>query len=139
MGQLAAQRRKVVDSIQGQMLMAGGHFETCYHFFIFDEVDEWGDSQSDLKSLLTSAGARAVFILTTNHLNKLDRGLRSRAIEIDMNKADADQTLLRLRMLYPYCDKVSDQTLLQVIAESAGDWRQLDERMSVVNLKLQSA
>jgi hypothetical protein len=42
-------------------------------------------------------------------------------------------------MLYPYCDKVSDQTLLQVIAESAGDWRQLDERMSMVQLKLQSA
>lgn len=138
-GQLSAQRHKVVESIQRQMLMSGGHFETHYQFYIFDEVDEWGDNQSDLKSLVTSAGARAVFILTTNHLNKLDKGLRSRAMEIEMNMADAQQTLHRLRRLYPHCAQVSDQTLLQVIAKSAGDWRELDTLMSVVQLKLQSA
>ena len=136
LGQKSDARQKTIQSIQNQMLLAGGFTETFYQYFIFDEVDEWGQGQSDLKALITNAGPRSVFLLTTNYINKIDPGLRSRSIEIDMNQAEPEDVLARLRKLTPELARASDDALLDVIKSSKGDWRTLSEQISLVQLQI---
>ena len=67
-------------------------------YFIFDEVDnlklEW---QRSLKTFMNRQDI--VCVLNTNHLNRVDDGVRDRYYEIDFNAANADDYLPRLRQL----------------------------------------
>lgn len=55
-----------------------------YHYIIFDEVDNLSAlTQRNLKSLMNCQ--RAIFILTTNHAHKLDKGVMDRCHHIEMN------------------------------------------------------
>lgn len=54
------------------------------HYFVFDEVDNLSkDAQATMKTIMNTT--RAVFILTTNNLTQLNKGLRDRCIEVEMN------------------------------------------------------
>ena len=57
------------------------------HYFIIDEVDNLTKlAQQSLKSALNTS--RGVFILTTNNLSQLDKGLLDRCVLVEMNAAN---------------------------------------------------
>ena len=64
-----------------------------YHYFVLDEVDNLtAQAQQSLKSAMNTT--RGIFILTTNHISKLDKGFMDRCIPIEMNAASLGDLLL---------------------------------------------
>jgi replication-associated recombination protein RarA len=60
------------------------------HYFILDEVDNLTkQAQQSLKSALNTT--RAIFVLTTNNISQLDRGLLDRCVLVEMNAAQTIQ------------------------------------------------
>ena len=60
------------------------------HYFILDEVDNLTkQAQQSLKSALNTT--RAIFVLTTNNVSQLDRGLLDRCVLVEMNAAQTIQ------------------------------------------------
>ncbi|MFZ4605992.1 MAG: AAA family ATPase [Caulobacter sp.] len=99
-------------------------FEMNLCYFILDEVDNLSSSaMSALKNAMNSPGT--VFILTTNNLQKIEKGVQSRSNVIHMGSATPLQWL-------PICKQIltdqcvvppSDSTLLSLIAQGKGDAR----------------
>ena len=73
-----------------------------------------------------------VCVLTTNHLNRVDDGVRDRCYEIDFNAANANDYLPRLRQLIVQNNltPLSDKFLLKLIQQSNGSWRKLANYLS---------
>jgi DNA polymerase III delta prime subunit len=130
-GESAQDRQRALASIRNHLRhgWGWGWAQTQYRFFIFDEIDELLKTQSDLKSLISSAPADAVFILTTNHIDRVDPGLVSRSTEIEMARVAPPEYLPVLRYYYPTLAGVSDQTLLDVVAHCQSDWRRIKRAM----------
>jgi len=62
------------------------------HYFVIDEVDNLTQqAQESLKSVLNTP--RGVFILTTNNVHKLDKGMLDRCVLVEMNAAQDSQLL----------------------------------------------
>jgi DNA polymerase III delta prime subunit len=54
------------------------------HYLILDELDNLTDlAQASFKALMNST--HVVYVMTTNHLNKIDQGIQNRSVVIDMN------------------------------------------------------
>ena len=95
-------------------------------YFIFDEVDNLKlNEQRLLKTFMNRENI--VCILTTNHLNHVDDGVRDRCYEIDFNAANPNDYLLRLRQLIFQSNltPLSDKLLLKLVQQSNGSWRKL--------------
>lgn len=93
------------------------------HYYIFDEVDSLSKSaQGGLKTTLNSP--RAIFILTTNNISQLDRGVKDRCVLVEMNAA-ADIELLPLarRIATEEGVVLNDDQLLSAIEGSSGSFR----------------
>jgi replication-associated recombination protein RarA len=62
------------------------------HYFILDEVDNLTKlAQQSLKSALNTD--RGIFILTTNNISELDKGLKDRCVLVEMNAAPVSSYL----------------------------------------------
>ena len=62
------------------------------HYVILDEVDNLSKlAQQSLKSVLNTK--RAIFILTTNNISSLDKGMKDRCVLVEMNAASTAQLL----------------------------------------------
>jgi len=69
------------------------------HYVILDEVDLLTAAASaSLKSIMNQKSV--VFILTTNHLNKIDRGVQDRSILIDLNAPPIDAWVSMIQAIY---------------------------------------
>lgn len=93
------------------------------HYFILDEVDNLTKlAQQSLKSALNTQ--RAIFVLTTNNVTQLDKGLMDRCVLIEMNAAQNAQ-------LTPFAKKIAadmnvvlnDNDLQSVISACNGSVR----------------
>lgn len=93
------------------------------HYFIFDEVDNLSKTaQAGLKTTLNST--RAVFILTTNNVSQLDKGVKDRCVLIEMNAAADIEFLPLARRIATDANVVlSDAQLLAAIAGNNGSFR----------------
>lgn len=87
------------------------------HFLILDEIDNLTDlAQASLKAIMNRTNV--VFIMTTNHLHKVDLGIQNRSVIIDMNMpppACWRPILARIFTrsgLTPPSDQVLDQTVV---------------------------
>ena len=87
------------------------------HFLILDEIDNLTDlAQASLKAIMNRTNV--VFIMTTNHLHKVDLGIQNRSVIIDMNMpppACWRPILARVFTrsgLTPPSDQVLDQTVV---------------------------
>jgi replication-associated recombination protein RarA len=59
---------------------------SCLHYSILDEVDNLTDAaQASLKAIMT--GLHGIFILTTNHIGEIDKGVVNRCHVIHMMEA----------------------------------------------------
>ena len=95
------------------------------HYFIIDEVDNLTKlAQQSLKSALNTT--RGVFILTTNNVSQLDRGLLDRSILVEMNAANPSDYLSIAKSIIKEAGvTLSDEDLLPTIQAANGSFRNL--------------
>ncbi len=95
------------------------------HYIIIDEVDNLTkQAQASLKSALNSQ--RCIFILTTNNLSILDKGMLDRCVLIEMNAGQGVQLLpLAKRIAEEMKVDVSDIELLPAVMAANGSFRNL--------------
>ena len=95
------------------------------HYFILDEVDNLSKlAQQSLKSALNTD--RGIFILTTNNISELDKGLKDRCVLVEMNAAPVSEYLPLAKSLIGEMGVVmSDIDLLPTISAANGSLRNL--------------
>jgi DNA polymerase III delta prime subunit len=95
------------------------------HYIIIDEVDLLTKSaQESLKSAMNTS--RCIFILTTNYIADLDRGLLDRCVLVEMNAAQSEQLLpLAHRIAAEQGITVADEELLPTIKAANGSFRNI--------------
>jgi DNA polymerase III delta prime subunit len=105
------------------------------HYYIFDEVDSLSKAaQAGLKTTLNSK--RAAFILTTNNISQLDRGLKDRCVLVEMNAAtDADLLPLARRIAADEGVVLNDSQLLAAITGKNGSFRNVIYAVLRMSLK----
>ena len=97
------------------------------HFFLFDEVDNYSsEQQKRLKSCLNREDI--VCVMTTNHIDKIDKGLQSRshiicfnATHNTKNYVDRMKQIIRQNSL----PMLKDKTLVNIASNNKGDWRSM--------------
>jgi DNA polymerase III delta prime subunit len=109
-------------------------YQASQHYYVLDEVDNLNaQAMAVLKSVMNTAGN--AFILTTNHFEHIEQGVRSRCHCIPFNATPAPAWLpLAHRMIADAgISGITDQQLLSVIATGKGSARDItDALMSVV-------
>jgi len=95
------------------------------HYFVLDEVDNLTKlAQQSLKSALNTN--RGIFILTTNNISELDKGLKDRCVLVEMNAAAVSDYLPLAKNLVSDMGVVmSDDDLLPTISADKGSLRNL--------------
>ena len=95
------------------------------HYFVLDEVDNLTKlAQQSLKSALNTN--RGIFILTTNNISELDKGLKDRCVLVEMNAATVSDYLPLAKNLVSDMGVVmSDDDLLPTISAAKGSLRNL--------------
>ena len=101
--------------------------ESNKHYFLFDEVDGYKpEQQQRLKAWLNRDDV--VCIMTTNHIEKIDKGLLSRCHKIEFNAASNPNDYLN-RMRHIIEDNnlpmLNERTLLRIVQLHKGDWRDI--------------
>ena len=93
------------------------------HYIILDEVDVLTkQAQESLKSSLNTT--RGVFVLTTNSVSKLDKGLLDRCVLVEMNAADPEAYLPLAHKITAAHDVVlNDEELIPTIKGANGSLR----------------
>lgn len=93
------------------------------HYFILDEVDNLTkQAQQSLKSALNTN--RAIFVLTTNNITDIDKGLMDRCVLVEMNAAKPTQLSPLAKQVANDMNVVlNDKDLLTVIAACNGSVR----------------
>lgn len=108
-------------------------------YVILDEVDNLSKlAQQSLKSVLNTK--RAIFILTTNNISSLDKGLKDRCVLVEMNAAKDSQYLPIARKVAADMNAVlSDAELLTEISAANGSMREVMSRVKRLARRRQSA
>ena len=93
------------------------------HYFVIDEVDNLTKlTQQSLKSALNTT--RGVFILTTNNISQLDKGLLDRCVLVEMNAAAPVEYLNVARAVVAKTGiELTDAELLPTIQAANGSFR----------------
>lgn len=109
------------------------------HYVILDEVDNLSKlAQQSLKSVLNTKSA--IFILTTNNISSLDKGLKDRCVLVEMNAAKDSHYLPIVRKVAAEINVVlSDAELLTEIAAANGSMREVMSRVKRLARRKQSA
>lgn len=94
-------------------------------YYIFDEVDSLSkQAQSGLKTTLNNQ--QGAFILTTNNISQLDKGVKDRCVLVEMNAAaDADFLPLARRIAADEGVVLNNAQLLAAIAGNSGSFRSI--------------
>ena len=95
------------------------------HYIILDEVDNLTkQAQQSLKSALNTT--RGIFILTTNNVSELDKGLLDRCILVEMNAAPASAYVGIAKVIAKEEGaELADADLLPTIQAANGSFRNL--------------
>lgn len=96
-----------------------------FHYIIIDEVDHLSSlAHKSLKTALNTT--RGVFILTTNNVSGLDKGLLDRCVLVEMNAAEPSAYLDTARAIVKASNAtLSDEELLPTIKAANGSFRNL--------------
>ena len=109
------------------------------HYVILDEVDNLTKlAQQSLKSVMNTK--RAIFILTTNNISSLDKGLKDRCVLVEMNAASEAQLLPIARKVAADMNVILNDTELKAeIAAANGSLREVMSRVKRLARRRQSA
>ena len=94
------------------------------HYVILDEVDNLrADAQRNMKSFITEY-SHVVYIMTTNHLAKVDAGLRSRSYTFSFEAPCKERWMKKCETVFKFYDvKFDEDFVRQVVDYSDGDVR----------------
>jgi len=109
------------------------------HYFVLDEVDNLTKgAQQSLKSAMNAT--RALYILTTNHVAAIERGVLDRCVLVEMNQAPSAQLLPYARKITEHLNVVlNDEELLPIIEACNGSFRNVAHNVLRAALKRQRA
>lgn len=109
------------------------------HYIILDEVDNLcKQAQQSLKSVMNTK--HAIFILTTNNISSLDKGMKDRCVLIEMNAASAAQIIPIARKVAADMNVVlNDEDIMAEIAVANGSMREVMNRVKRLARRRQSA
>ena len=96
------------------------------HYTVLDEVDNLTDAaQRSLKAIMT--GLHGVFILTTNHIDEIDKGIESRCHVIHMLEANPKDWLPLVRKVISKMGArlPPDSSLIPIIKQCDGSAREI--------------
>ena len=96
------------------------------HYSVLDEVDNLTDAaQASLKAIMT--GLHGVFILTTNHIGQIDKGVVNRCHVIHMMQADPKDWLPLVKKVISKMGAIlpPDSSLIHVITQCDGSAREI--------------
>lgn len=133
---------KVIENIKAQtQLMVLGN---AYHYFVLDEVDNLlSESMKSLKVAMNTGAKNSIFIMTTNHLGKIEGGVTNRCELIEFNAADSKDWLPKVRgILADYgITGIDDKLLLDIIEPCEGSARKIlaATRMLIAKCKKRAA
>jgi DNA polymerase III delta prime subunit len=106
------------------------------HYVILDEVDLLTAAASaSLKSIMNRKDV--IFILTTNHLNKIDRGVQDRSILIDLNAPPVNAWVSKIQAIYQASGVIapSDQAIAGIVQAGNGSARNILTDIQVAEAK----
>ena len=114
-----------------------------WHYEILDEVDLLtAAAQASLKTAITFANS-TIFVLTTNHLPKLDMGLRDRSVLVEMNQpqpADCVPLAQRFfRQMGLTGEEVAPTLFEQLAKASKGSMREFGTAVATLGIGLGGA
>lgn len=112
---------------------------SSYHYIVLDEVDLLTETaMSALKSIMNKP--KTIFVMTTNHLNKIDRGVVNRSVLVDFNAAPERKWLEKVRqVLAAYGVAVEDdELLLDIIRPCCGSARDIMYAAHSLGSKIQT-
>lgn len=116
----------VIESIKTQASLVC--FPYRFHYFVLDEVDNLRkDTMLSLKNAMNVNTNNCIYIMTTNNLSALDRGVLSRSIRFEFNKPNSIRWLLKCQtILSDYgVTNISNSDLLEIIDLCNGDIRNI--------------
>ncbi len=113
---------QVMDLI-GKITSTNSFNTSGLHYIIIDEVDNLTkQAQASLKSALSCQ--RCIFVLTTNNISLLDRGMLDRCVLVEMNAASDAQLLpIAHQLAKDIGINISDAELLPTIRAANGSLR----------------
>lgn len=97
-----------------------------HHYIILDEADLLTEAaMSSLKSIMNKP--ETIFIMTTNHLSKIDRGVINRSVLVNCNAAPDSDWLVKVRQVLAAYDVIveDDEILLNIIRPCCGSARDI--------------
>lgn len=118
--------------IEAQSTLISPNYSNKY-YFVLDEIDNLTDAaQASLKAAMNRSNT--IFVMTTNHLDKIERGVVNRSILIDMNAAPPQDWLpFAHRVLNDYgVSGVSDADLTKLIATCKGSARDIADSVLTI-------
>jgi len=128
----------------GSTLMTNIQTQTSYiswnasnlHYVILDEVDLLTPAASaSLKSIMNRKDV--VFILTTNHLNAIDRGVQDRSVLVDLNAPPTPTWVQKIKTIYLDSGLVapSDQAIAGIVQAGNGSARNILTDIQIAEAK----
>jgi replication-associated recombination protein RarA len=130
-----------LSDLQERCKSGTGYSPSGWHYEILDEVDLLKPpAQAALKSAITFANS-TIFIFTTNYLNKVDEGIKSRSVLIEMNQSKDmnDYTALGRRLLKKMGltgSEISDADMTKLAKAARGDIRDFGMAMAIEGIAL---
>ncbi len=114
-----------VMTLIGNILNVMSFNSSGLHYIILDEVDNLTKlAQQSLKSAMNTH--RAVFILTTNNISELDKGLKDRCVLVEMNAGKPEEYLpLAKEIVRSKNVALNDDVLLEGISLANGSMRNI--------------
>jgi DNA polymerase III gamma/tau subunit len=97
-----------------------------HHYIVLDEVDLLSETaMASLKSIMNKP--QTIFIMTTNHIAKIDRGVINRSVLVDFNAAPENDWLVQVRKILAEFDINidDDESLLDIIRPCNGAARDI--------------
>jgi replication-associated recombination protein RarA len=128
-----------VMTLIGNILNVMSFNSSGLHYIILDEVDNLTKlAQQSLKSAMNTR--RAVFILTTNNISELDKGLKDRCVLIEMNAGAPEEYLPLAKEIAQNKNVVlNDEVLLEAISLANGSFRNLNHGLTIPHELLECA
>jgi len=110
------------------------------HYFVIDEADLLTDlAQETLKTAMNMP--RTIFVLTTNHKHKIERGVVNRCVQVEMNAATDDKWLPFARRVLASVGVagLTDEHLLAIIQPCNGSVRDIVDALTSVAARVKLA
>jgi DNA polymerase III delta prime subunit len=117
------------------------HLELPCQVIVIDEADTMTpQAMQGMKKLIDDTEAYCSFIFCTNHIDKIDGGIRSRCVDLPFNRTDVPAMTNRARsIMREEGVPISEKKLEAVVHNSRGDYRKLLQMLEEICFQLSSA